>query len=65
MAASTLLWQAAAPCALSCRPDQSRSLCGCAESTLAVVRCLGGVRDRPILRLYLSVYSIEKSGGRV
>jgi len=45
---------ATTPCALSRGPDQSSGLrAASSNQRLAVIRRLGGVRDRPILRLYL------------
>ncbi len=53
---------ATAPRALPCGPDQSRGLCAAAPNQhLAVTRRLGGVRDRPVLRLYLDNHILLRS----
>ncbi len=53
---------ATALCALPCRPDQSRGLCAAASNQrLAVIRRLGGVRDRRVIRLYLGAHILLKS----
>ena len=48
---------ATAPRALSCGSDQSSCLCAVTSNQcLAVIRRLGGVRDWPVLRLYLGAH---------
>lgn len=48
---------ATAPRALSCGPDQSSGLCAVASyQRLATIRRLDGLRDWPVLRLYLGAH---------
>ena len=53
---------ATAPRALPCGSDQSRGLCAAAPNQrLAFIRCLGSVRDRPVLRIYLGAPILLRS----